>query len=138
MSKNVSDIGALVTLRANCDWAKHEGLISENPAEEIKAIPTSQPVPKSLPAEGVDAILRAVRSEKDERIRLHDEALLDLLIFTGLRAQQACDVQIRDLDLDGGIVTVRHGKGGRMRRVMLSTEAISLLRRVPGAGAALA
>ena len=120
---------ALVTLRAHCDWAKHAGLITENPVEEIKAIPTSQPVPKSLPAEAVDAILRAVRSERDERIRLRDEALLALLIYTGLRAQEACDVQIRDLDLDGGTVTVRHGKGGRMRRVMLNEEAISLLRR---------
>jgi integrase/recombinase XerC len=70
-----------------------------------------------------------VRGEKDERIRLRDEALLALLIYTGLRAQEACDVQIRDLDLDGGTVTVRHGKGGRMRRVMLNAEAISLLRR---------
>jgi site-specific recombinase XerD len=120
---------ALVTLRAYCDWAKHAGLITENPVKEIKAIPTSQPVPKSLPAEAVDAILRAVRGEKDECIRLRDEALLALLIYTGLRAQEACDVQIRDLDLDGGTVTVRHGKGGRMRRVMLNSEAISLLRR---------
>jgi len=70
-----------------------------------------------------------VRSEKDERIRLRDEALLALLIYTGLRAQEACDVQIRDLDLDGGTVTVRHGKGGRMRRVMLNAESIALLRR---------
>jgi site-specific recombinase XerD len=120
---------ALVTLRAYCDWAKYAGLITENPVEEIKAIPTSQPVPKSLPVEAVDAILRAVRSEKDERLRLRDEALLALLIYTGLRAQEACDVQIRDLDLDGGTITVRYGKGGRMRRVMLNTEAISLLRR---------
>jgi site-specific recombinase XerD len=120
---------ALVTLRAYCDWAKHAGLITENPVEEIKAIPISQPVPKSLPAEAVDAILRAVRGEKDERIRLRDEALLALLIYTGLRAQEACDIQIRDLDLDGGTLTVRHGKGGRMRRVMLNAEAIALLRR---------
>jgi hypothetical protein len=28
-----------------------------------------------------------VRSEKDERIRLRDEVLLALLIYTGLRAQ---------------------------------------------------
>jgi hypothetical protein len=56
---------ALVTLRAYGDWAKHAGLITENPVEEIKAIPTNPPVPKSLPAEAVDAILRAVRSEKD-------------------------------------------------------------------------
>jgi site-specific recombinase XerD len=120
---------ALVTLRAYCDWAKHAGLIPENPVEEIKAIRTSPPIPKSLPSEAVDAILRAVRGEKDERIRLRDEALLALLIYTGLRAQEACDVQIRDLDRDGGSLTVRHGKGGRMRRVMLNTEAISLLRR---------
>jgi site-specific recombinase XerD len=120
---------ALVTLRAYCDWAKHEGLITENPVEEVKAIPTSQPVPKSLPAEAVDAMLRAVRGEKDEHIRLRDEALLALLIYTGLRAQEACDVQIRDLDLDGGTLTVRHGKGGRMRRVMLNGETIVLLRR---------
>jgi integrase len=57
------------------------------------------------------------------------EALLALLIYTGLRAQEACDVQIRDLDLEGGTLTVRHGKGGRMRRVMLNAEAIALLRR---------
>jgi site-specific recombinase XerD len=120
---------ALVTLRAYCDWARQAGLISENPAEDIKAIPADQAAPKSLPAPAIDAILRAVRGEKDERLRLRDEALLALLIYTGLRAQETCDIQIRDLDLDGGTLTVRHGKGGRMRRVMLNTEAISLLRR---------
>ena len=49
---------ALVTLRAYCDWAKHAGLITENPVEAIKAIPTSQPAPKSLPAEAVDGACR--------------------------------------------------------------------------------
>jgi site-specific recombinase XerD len=120
---------ALVTIRAYCAWAKRIGLITENPAEDIKAIPVSQPAPKSLPPEAVDAILRATRTERDEHIRLRDEAILALLIYAGLRAQEACDVQIRDLDLDGGNVTVRHGKGGRMRRVVLNREAVSLLRR---------
>jgi site-specific recombinase XerD len=120
---------ALVTLRAYCDWAKHAGLITENPVEEIKAIPTNPPDPKSIPPEAVDAILRAVRSEKDERIRLRDEAILALLIYAGLRAQEVCDVQLRDLDLAGGNVTIRHGKGGRMRRVILHPDAIQLLHR---------
>ena len=40
-----------------------------------------------------------------------------------------CDVQIRDLDLAGATVTVRRGKGGRTRRVMLNTEAVSSLPR---------
>ena len=119
---------ALVSLRAYFAWAKQAGLIHENPADEMKAIPLEQPVPKSLPREAVDAILRAVRGEKDERIRLRDEALLALLIHAGLRVQEVCYVQIRDLDLDGGTVTVRHGKGGRMRRVMLNVEATQILR----------
>jgi integrase/recombinase XerC len=120
---------ALATIRAYCDWAKQTGLIPDNPAADIKAIPTGQAVPKSLPDEAVDAILRAVRGEKDERIRLRDEALLALLVHAGLRAQEVCDIQLRDLDLDGGNVTVRHGKGGRMRRVMLNSDAIGLIRR---------
>jgi len=120
---------ALVSLRAYCAWAKQAGLMQENPVEEVKAIPSGPPAPKSLPSEAVDALLRAVRSEKDERIRLRDEALLALLIHAGLRAQEVCDVQVRDLDLNGGAVTVRHGKGGRMRRVMLNTEAITVLHR---------
>jgi integrase len=109
-------------------WAKRAGLITENPAEEIKAIPIDQPSPKSLPAEAVDAILRATRTERDQRIRLRDEAILALLIYAGLRAQEACDVQLRDLDLAGGNVTIRHGKEGRMRRVMLHSDAIRILR----------
>jgi site-specific recombinase XerD len=120
---------ALVTMRAYCVWAKHAGLITENPAEMIKAIPTNAPAPKSLPAEAVDAILRAARTESDERMRLRDEALLSLLIYAGLRAQEVCDVQLRDLDLAGGNVTIRHGKGGRMRRVMLNSDAVNLIRR---------
>lgn len=54
--------------------------------EEIKAIPTRQPTPKSVPPEAVEALLRAVRTEKYKRIRLRDEALLALLIYAGLRA----------------------------------------------------
>lgn len=120
---------ALVTFRTYCGWAKQTGLIPDNPAEDIKAIPTGQAAPKSLPAEAVDAILRAMRTEKDERIRLRDEALLVLLVHAGLRAQEVCDIQLRDLDLDGGNVTIRYGKGGRMRRVLLNTEALALLHR---------
>jgi integrase/recombinase XerC len=120
---------ALSTIRAYCNWAKQVGLMTENPTEGIEVVPAAPLTPKSLPAEAVDALLRAVRNEPDERLRLRDEALLALLIYAGLRAQESCDVQLRDLDLAGGTVTVRHGKGGRMRRVILNSEAINLLRR---------
>lgn len=120
---------AIVSLRSYCDWGKQHHLLHENPINDIKAIPVASPSPKSLPTEAVGAILRAVLNEKDERIRLRDEALLALLVYAGLRAQETCDVQLRDLDLDGGTVTVRRGKGGRMRRVQLHVDATRILRR---------
>ena len=120
---------AIVSLRAYCTWGKQQNLLQENPVDDIKSIPTTALAPKSIPTEAIDAILRSVRSEKDERIRLRDEALLALLVHVGLRAQETCDVQLRDLDLEGGTITVRRGKGGRMRRVQLNADAIGMLQR---------
>lgn len=120
---------ALISLRAYLTWAQKGGLITDNPADEIKPLPTSGPAPKSIPPAAVDALLRTVLSERNERVRLRDEALLALLAHAGLRAQETCDIQLRDLDLDGMTVTVRRGKGGRTRRVMLNAEAVAVLRR---------
>lgn len=120
---------ALVSLRAYLTWAEKTGLVMSNPADDIKALPLPPPTPRSLPPAAVDALLRAVQAERTERVRLRDEALLALLIHAGLRAQEVCDVQLRDLDLDGMTVTVRRGKGGRTRRVMLNGDVVAVLRR---------
>jgi site-specific recombinase XerD len=120
---------ALNSLRAYLTWAQQTGLIASNPALEITPLPTTAPAPKSIAPAAIDALLRAVQSERIERVRLRDEALLALLVHTGLRAQETCDLQLRDLDLDGMTLTVRRGKGGRSRRVMLNTDVVVVLRR---------
>jgi integrase/recombinase XerC len=52
-----------------------------------------------------------------------------MLLYAGLRVQEACDLQLRDLDLGGETVTVRSGKAGKARRVPLHVDAQRLLRR---------
>jgi integrase/recombinase XerC len=74
-------------------------------------------------------LLRAARNECDLRLRLRDEACLALLIYAGLRVQEVCDVQVRDVDLAGGTVTVRSGKGRKARRLPLHPDAQRLLQR---------
>jgi integrase/recombinase XerC len=54
--------------------------------------------------------------------------LITLLSDCGLRSQEAADVQLRDLDLDGAMLTIRSGKGGKGRRVPLTTEAVRRFR----------
>jgi integrase/recombinase XerC len=75
------------------------------------------------------ALLRAARAEQDATIRLRDEAALALLIYGGLRVQEACDLQLRDVDLAGLSITVRYGKAGKARRVPIHTDAQRLLQR---------
>lgn len=120
---------AIAALRGFGVWLLAERIVTESPMGGLKDLPLDPPSPRSIPPEAIDALLRAVRAEPDERLRLRDEAILALLAYAGLRVQEACDVQLRDLDLAGGTVTVRSGKGGRPRRVPLHTDALKLLRR---------
>jgi integrase/recombinase XerC len=116
-------------LRGYCAWAVKTGLMTENAAADIDDVPTPALSPRGLPAEAVKAVLRAARAEKDATIRMCDEAALALLIYGGLRVQEACDLQLRDVDVAGLSTTVRHGKTGKARRVPLHTDAQRLLQR---------
>lgn len=120
---------SLASLRGYCQWAMLSHLLAENPATDIEDVPTDPLAPRSLPTEAVDALLREVQAERHALLRARNEALLALLIYAGLRVQEACDLQLRDLDLGGGTVTVRSGKAGKARRVPLHADAQRLLGR---------
>src|SRR5262249_3792754 len=45
-----------------------------------------------------------------------------VLIFTGLRRAELCDLKLADIDLVGGWVLVRSGKGSKSRKVPLCAE----------------
>jgi site-specific recombinase XerD len=119
----------LASLRGYCQWATLTHLLTENPTVDMRDVPTDPLAPRSLPTEAVDALLRAARVEQHPLLRARNEALLALLIYAGLRVQEACDLQLRDLDLGGGTVTVRSGKAGKARRIPLHPDAERLLRR---------
>lgn len=53
--------------------------------------------------------------------------LLGLLAVTGLRISEALDLQIDDVDVDSGLLTVRHGKLGRSRLVPIHASTCAVL-----------
>jgi site-specific recombinase XerD len=120
---------ALSSLRSYCSWALAEGLIVDNPLKEIPEIPTPELAPQGISDEAIDALLRAAGKDPELILRWRDQAALALLVYAGLRIHETCQVQIRDLDLDAGTVTVRRGKGGKARRVPLHSEAQRLLQQ---------
>lgn len=119
----------LVSLRRFSQWAVEQGLLTDNPVEAVSELPLDKRAPRFLPREAINALLRAPQVLEEARLRLRDQALLALLAYTGLRSQEACDLQLRDVDLAGSTITVRRGKGKRARRIPLHSEAQTDLER---------
>ena len=94
----------------------------------LRDLPNETSAPAGLSDEAVGMLFRVAHRQENVLRRRRDEAVLAILVYTGVRCQEACDLQLRDLDLDGGTVTIRRGKGGLPRRVPLHTSAQRLLR----------
>jgi integrase/recombinase XerD len=58
-----------------------------------------------------------------------DRAILVLLAETGLRAAELLALDVTDIDLDGCVLLVRRGKGGKGRRVRFSAGAAAAVDR---------
>lgn len=63
----------------------------------------------------------------DERM----QALILLCAHGGLRISEALALTARDISLEGRELTVRHGKGGKQRRVVIGGTLIRVLERSP-------
>jgi site-specific recombinase XerD len=98
---------------------------------KISRIPTGNLSDKerSLKALNPDEVAKvlAVWSGQDN-ISVRNRALVALLLSTGLRRAEAVALEWRDIDLNRGILFVRHGKGDKQRSVaFVGDYAIDLL-----------
>jgi site-specific recombinase XerD len=116
-------------LRGFCRWATENGRHTNNPAKDIGEVPTPDLAPQAISNAAIDALLRATAGEPDLEQRHRDQAALALLVYAGLRIQETCHLQLRDLDLDGGMITIRRGRGGKARRIPLHSDAQEMLQR---------
>ncbi|WP_110516880.1 tyrosine-type recombinase/integrase [Herpetosiphon llansteffanensis] len=117
----------LSSLRGYCAWAVKHGCMPTNPLADMRVLPPDPLAPRSLPILAIDMLLREVGNDATNIFRQRDEALIALLAYAGLRVQEVCDLQLRDIDLAGETITVRRGKGGKARRVPLHQSCIKTL-----------
>jgi len=71
--------------------------------------------------------VQALLEHADERM----QALILLCAHGGLRISEALAIRRADINLDGRELTVRHGKGGKQRRVVIGDTLIRALNRLP-------
>jgi len=102
-----------------------DGHIEKNPAEDLVTPQKTFYLPKFLNQAEIELLL-AVPDTSTE-LGLRDRAILELMYASGLRVSEAVTLQMKDVDIDAGILTCK-GKGSKTRRVPVGTSAIEWLK----------
>lgn len=107
--------GYLYGLRLFFGYAQKRGLVQANPMATL-SFPRHQVAEREVLSPAEVKLLYAACCDEQER------ALLGLFYGCGLRRMEAERLNIRDVDLRGGWLYVRQGKGKRRRVVPISKE----------------
>jgi integrase/recombinase XerD len=89
--------------------------------ERIPYAREPQKLPVVLSADEVVRFLQSVSG-------LKSRAALTTAYAAGLRAAEVAALRVADIDSARGVIIVRHGKGGKERNAMLSSQLLGILR----------
>jgi site-specific recombinase XerD len=104
----------------------------------LRPLPRGESLPRHLSESQtgrLEAYVRSRLEQEEAQMRL-ENACFFVLAHSGLRASELIDLRTQDLDLSGGRLWVRAGKGGRDRVVYLSETARLALQRYLAGGLA--
>ena len=101
-----------------------EEVIATSPADLIAVPKTPDRLPDVLSIAQVSALME--RTDDSTPASLRDHALLEVLYGCGLRASEACGLNLADLALDEGYLRIR-GKGDKERVAPISGAALRTL-----------
>jgi len=104
-----------LAMRRFSAWLAEEDEIDRDPLLGLKPPKIDAKVTEALSDDDLQSLVKACTGK--EFVDRRDEAMIRLMAETGMRAGEACDLQVADVDLRGrpAKVTVRRGKGGKGR-----------------------
>ena len=122
----------LASIRMYAKWAVESKLIPFNPVSGVKNVDEQQLSPKWLTRLEQASLLREAEkqilsSHTPRRLieSRRNHSIIELLLNTGIRLNELCSLEIQDVQLSErkGHLTVRNGKGMKMRVVPLNHSA---------------
>jgi site-specific recombinase XerD len=110
------------TIKTFLNFCVTEGVLEVSPFAKVKMPKLDQKVLKSFTPDEIRRILKACRSERDKTIVL-------LLLDSGMRASESLNLNISDIDMQTGTVTIQRGKGAKGRTVYIGAKTRKQLLR---------
>lgn len=114
------------SIRSFYSFLKLEGTIKINPASLLELPRIGFHLPEVLSVEEVDTILGLC--DENDILGRRNRTMLEVLYSCGLRVSELINLQLGNLYLDEGFITIK-GKGNKERLVPTSMEATALLER---------
>lgn len=109
------------------EYLEESNHIFINPAESIKEPPKNTTLPRHvLTAKEMQTLLDQPNLGLMTGIR--DRAILELFYATGIRLEELCGLTVFDADLQGGMIRVNCGKGGKDRVIPMGRHTVKALR----------
>lgn len=110
----------LSAIRGLARYMLLQGMIKEDPTENISSPRKWEVLPKAL---SVDEVRELLGSGKNGRFVLRDSAMLELLYSSGLRVTELVSIRVSDVNFEAGFLRVV-GKGGKERVIPASPRAL--------------
>lgn len=117
------------TLRAFFRWVMNEEIMPlewKNPMLKVKPPKVSIDPLEPISIQDVKALIDIC--QRGNLIGERDRAIFFFLLDTGARAQELCNADLKDIDLNTGTVTIRFGKGGKTRTVFIGRKTRKAIR----------
>jgi integrase/recombinase XerD len=119
----------LACLKVFCSWMEEEAIISSTPFHGLKLhIKLPRRLPRNIGQKQLQILFVAL-DQIDASHGIARQTLklsLELLIATGLRISELCNIQLHDIDLDAGTIRVS-GKGARERTAFILEDDLKEL-----------
>lgn len=119
-----SQARAISSLRSFYDWLVQEGVITDNPCDNVDAPKIGRNIPDVLSEEEVSRLMDVV--DTSTWFGLRDRAILEVMYGCGLRVSEAVNLKISGLFLDEGFIRII-GKGNKERLIPIGDMAIEAL-----------
>jgi len=115
----------LSAIRSFYNYLLKQGQVSINPAQHIQAPKQARKLPKTLDVDQLSGLLEA---GANSLLEIRDLAMFELFYSSGLRLSELSALDLTDLDLPDGTLTVRLGKGGKSRVLPIGSKAVTAIR----------
>jgi integrase/recombinase XerD len=116
-----------LALKRYAAWLVDEGELSVNPLIGLKPPKADSKVVNALTDDELKRLIKACQGKSLQDRR--DEAIVRLMAETGLRAGEVLALQVSDVNVHDGLVTVVRGKGGKGRVAPFGSQTAQAIDR---------